>query len=49
MPDKNTFYLFGDCEECGKRTDIKTNGHNFSTHFKSNNKAMMDYTFGRKK
>jgi hypothetical protein len=49
MPDKNTFYMFGDCEECGKRTDIKTNGHNFSVHFKSNNAAMMDHTFGSKK
>jgi hypothetical protein len=29
MPDENAFYLFGDCEECGQRTDIKSAGHNF--------------------
>lgn len=33
MPDANTFYLFGDCEECKKRTDIKSAGHNFRADF----------------
>jgi rRNA maturation protein Nop10 len=47
MPDPNVFYMFGDCEECGKRTDIKSAGHNFRCEFLSNNKAMMDRTFGK--
>lgn len=29
MPDINKFYMMGICEECGKTTNIKANGHNF--------------------
>jgi DNA-directed RNA polymerase subunit RPC12/RpoP len=29
MPDANTFYENGICEECGKQTDIKKNGMNY--------------------
>ena len=29
MPDANYFYKLGDCEECGKRTNIEADGHNF--------------------
>jgi len=28
MPDKNTFYKLGKCEECGRLTNIKQNGMN---------------------
>lgn len=33
MPDKDTFYLLGICEECEKTTDIKKCGHNFRADF----------------
>ena len=29
MPDANHFYKLGDCEECGKRTNIEQDGCNF--------------------
>jgi hypothetical protein len=49
MPDKNVLYTFGICEECKKVTDIKAHGHNFSAHFRADNEAMMEYSFGGKK
>lgn len=32
VPD--TFFTSGICEECGKETNIRKNGHNFMAHFK---------------
>ena len=29
MPDANTFYKLGDCEECGRRTNIEKDGCNY--------------------
>jgi hypothetical protein len=29
MPDANTFYIFGKCEECGHTTNIEKDGCNF--------------------
>lgn len=29
MPDANAFYKLGDCEECGKRTNIEQDGCNY--------------------
>jgi hypothetical protein len=29
MSVPNAFYMLGDCEECGQRTDIKRDGMNF--------------------
>ena len=29
MSDKNKFFTRGKCEECGQKTDIKKDGHNF--------------------
>ena len=38
MQDANHFYMFGDCEECNQRTDIKNAGMNFMIHIKIGNK-----------
>ena len=29
MPDANKFYKLGDCEECGRRTNIEADGCNY--------------------
>jgi transcription elongation factor Elf1 len=32
MDVANTFYMLGTCQECGKQTDIRMNGHNYLLH-----------------
>lgn len=29
MDVANTFYMLGECEECGKQTNIRQDGHNY--------------------
>ena len=33
MPDPDTFYIAGYCEECSQLTDIQKNGHNYMVTF----------------
>jgi hypothetical protein len=42
MDRPDTFFETGICEQCGKITDIKKNGHNFMAHFKLSKEAQND-------
>ena len=46
MEEADKFFTSGICEECGKETDIKKNGHNFMAHFKTNNPEAMKMFMG---
>jgi Zn finger protein HypA/HybF involved in hydrogenase expression len=34
MDTPNVFHFYGNCEECGKQTNIRMNGHNYMLHAK---------------